>query len=290
MIDSLFPGFSLSGDLDGRWPLVMTSPHSGREYPADFLASARLGLPQLRRAEDVLVDQLLAGVSGVPVMCARFGRAFLDLNRAADELDPAMFEGGLKVPARNSERVEAGLGVVPRAVGVGLDIYRGKLPAAEAARRIRALHVPWHQRIEALLAQAQARHGFAILLDCHSMPRPAGVMPPQIVIGDRQGRSASPALVALIEQHFASAGWRVARNNPYAGGHTTVHHGRPGLAVHAVQIEIDRTLYMDAGRMVPGAGFERMARHMQALVRVVLAAAPALGLGATGSALRTAAE
>jgi N-formylglutamate deformylase len=292
MDDSLFPGFSLSGDLDGRWPLVMTSPHSGREYPADFVASARLGLPQLRRAEDVLVDQLLAGVSGVPVMCARFGRAFLDLNRAADELDPAMFEGALRVPARMSERVEAGLGVVPRVVGVGLDIYRGKLPAAEAAHRIRALHAPWHKRIEALLAQAQARHGYAILLDCHSMPRPAGVMPPQIVIGDRQGRSASPALVALIEQHFASAGWRVARNNPYAGGHTTVHHGRPGLAVHAVQIEIDRTLYMDNGRMVPGAGFERMARQLQALVRVVLAAAPGLGLGVagSGSALRTAAE
>jgi N-formylglutamate deformylase len=289
MDDSLFPGFSLSGDLDGRWPLVMASPHSGREYPADFVASARLGLPQLRRAEDVLVDQLLAGVSGVPVMCARFGRAFLDLNRAADELDPAMFEGPLGVPARRSERVEAGLGVVPRVVGVGLDIYRGKLPAAEAARRIAALHGPWHRRIEALLALAQARHGYAILLDCHSMPRPAGVMPPQIVIGDRQGRSASPALVALIEQHFAHAGWRVARNNPYAGGHTTVHHGRPGMAVHAVQIEIDRTLYMDHAGTAPGAGFARVARQMQALVRVVLAAAPGLGLG-LGSALREAAE
>ncbi|WP_439533261.1 N-formylglutamate amidohydrolase [Polymorphobacter sp.] len=279
MDDSLEPGFTATGDMDGRWPLVIASPHSGRYYPAAFLASAHLPLPQLRRAEDVLVDQLLAGISGVPVLCARYGRAFLDLNRAADELDPRMFEGPLGVPARNSDRVEAGLGVVPRVVGLGLDIYRNKLPAAEAARRIAALHMPWHDRLATQLARAREQHGYAILLDCHSMPRPAGIMPPQIVIGDRQGRSASPALVTLIERHFAGAGWRVARNNPYAGGYTTVHHGQPAVAVHCIQIEVDRTLYMDSGRLVPGPGFDRMARHFQALVQVILAAAPLLGLG-----------
>jgi N-formylglutamate amidohydrolase len=278
MIESLEPGYTLTGDLDGRWPLVLASPHSGREYPAAFLASARLGVPQLRRAEDVLVDQLLAGISGVPVLCARYGRAFLDLNRAADELDPAMFSGPLAVPARKTERVEAGLGVVPRVVGLGLDIYRDKLPAAEATRRLAALHTPWHGRLAALLAQAHAAHGYAILLDCHSMPRPAGIMPPQIVIGDRQGSSASPALVTLIERQFASAGWRVARNNPYAGGHTTAHHGQPLQAVHTVQIEIDRNLYMDSAGVVPGPGFDRMGRHLQALVQLILASAPLLGL------------
>jgi len=287
MDDSLQPGFTVTGDLDGRWPLVIASPHSGRDYPAGFLASARLSLPQLRRAEDVLVDQLLAGISGVPLLCARYGRAFLDLNRAADELDPKMFDGPLTVPARHSDRVEAGLGVLPRVVGLGLDIYQKALPASEAAYRLAALHRPWHDRLSVLLAQARARHGYAILLDCHSMPRPAGLLPPQIVIGDRQGRSASPALVALVERHFANAGWRVARNNPYAGGYTTVHHGRPALAVHTIQIEIDRSLYMETARFNAGPGFARMARHLQALVQVILAKAPTLGLG---SALQEAAE
>jgi N-formylglutamate amidohydrolase len=279
MDDSLQPGFSLTGDLDGRWPLVLASPHSGRDYPASFVAQSGLSLAQLRRAEDAHVDGLLNGVSGVPVLRARWARAYLDLNRAADELDAGMFDGLLTLPVRASERVAVGLGVLPRVAGHGLNIYRGRLPAAEAARRIAALHLPWHSRLTALLQQARLRHGHAVLIDCHSMPRPSGVRPPQVVVGDRHGTSAHPALVALVERHFADAGLRVARNLPYAGGYTTEHHGQPGTGIHAVQLEIDRGLYLDGTQLTPGPGFAAMQRLMLGLVRALLVAAPGLGLG-----------
>ncbi|KPF77473.1 hypothetical protein IP88_06190 [alpha proteobacterium AAP81b] len=287
MVDSLGSGFSVSGDGDGRWPLVMASPHSGRDYPPAFLAATRLGFAQLRRAEDPMVDTLLEGVAGVPVLRARYGRAFLDLNRAEDELDPAMFDGPPPGRPRATERVAAGLGVLPRVAAQGLDIYRRKLAPDEARRRLAAIHRPWHSRIAALLAAARARHGHAILLDCHSMPQPAGSLPPQVVIGDRHGTTAAPALVALIEAHFRGCGWRVARNIPYAGGHTTEAHAAPAAGIHTVQIEIDRQLYMDVGKFVPGPGFDAVADAFTRLAVRLVAAAPALGLGA---ALREAAE
>lgn len=272
------PGFSVCGDSDGRWPLVMASPHSGREFPAAFLAASRLSRAQLRRAEDPLVDGLLEGVAGVPVLMARHGRAYLDLNRAEDELDPAMFDAPLAVMARRTERVGAGLGVLPRVAAQGLDIYRRRMAPAEAEARLAALHRPWHARITELLARAQARHGHAILIDCHSMPQPAGILPPQIVIGDRHGSSASAALVALIERHFAAGGWRVGRNVPYAGGYTTAFHGAPEIGIHAVQIEIDRALYVDPVRMTPNSGFAAMAAALAELAALVVDAAPGLGL------------
>ena len=155
MVDSLSPGFSVSGDSDGRWPLVMASPHSGRDYPAAFLAASRLSLQQLRRAEDAWVDTLLDDIEGVPVLRARHGRAFLDLNRAEDELDPAMFDAPLPAPPHITDRVNAGLGVIPRVAAQGMDIYRRKLAPAEAEARLAALHRPWHARITELLARAQ---------------------------------------------------------------------------------------------------------------------------------------
>ncbi|GGI91460.1 N-formylglutamate amidohydrolase [Polymorphobacter multimanifer] len=280
MDDSLQPGFSLTGDDDGRWPVVLASPHSGRDYPASFLAASPLSLSQLRRAEDAFVDHLLDGVSGVPILRARWSRLFLDLNRAANELDPAMFDGRLPVPVAATDRVACGLGVLPRIAGHGLDVYRCKLPMAEAARRLAALHLPWHSRLTGLLHQARARHGFAVLVDCHSMPRPSGAQPPQIVLGDRHGRSAHPALVTLIEQHFQGAGLRVARNNPYAGGYTTEHHGQPAAGIHAVQIEIDRSLYMDPARLTLSPGFATVARQLQGLVRRLVTETPSMRLAA----------
>lgn len=235
-------------------------------------------MPQLRRAEDPFVDALLDGVDGVPVLRARYARAFLDLNRADDELDPGMFDGAPPFPTRATDRVSAGLGVLPRVAGQGLDIYRRRLAPDEARSRIIALHRPWHARITELLARAQARHGHAILIDCHSMPQPAGALPPQIILGDRHGTSASPALVTLIERHFRAAGWRVGRNLPYAGGHTTAFHGAPGAGVHAVQIEIDRGLYMDPQKLVRHNGFAGVAAQLDGLARLIVAAAPNLDL------------
>ena len=287
MVDSYGSSFSVSGDTDGRWPLILASPHSGREYPPAFLAAARLSPLQLRRAEDPLVDELLEGVSGVPVLRARFARAFLDLNRAADELDPAMFEGPLPLPARMTDRVAAGLGVLPRVAGQGLDIYRRRIAASEAEARLAGLHTPWHQRIAALIERARARHGYAILIDCHSMPSPHGMMAPQIILGDRHGSSAAPALVALVEAHFSAAGWRVGRNNPYAGGYTTAFHADPGHGVHTLQIEIDRGLYLEPMRLVRGRQFDTVAQALCGLVELLKRRAPELGLAPP---LRDAAE
>lgn len=278
MLDSSGASFTVSGDTDGRWPLVMASPHSGREYPPSFLAAARLSPQQLRRAEDPLVDELLEGVAGVPVLRARYARAFLDLNRAADELDPAMFDGPTPRLARQTERVAAGLGVLPRVAAQGMDIYRRRLAPAEATARIGSVHEPWHARITELLERARARYGFAILLDCHSMPTPHGPMAPQIVLGDRHGSSADPALMAWIEAHFRAAGWRVGRNVPYAGGHTTEFHGRPADGIHAVQIEIDRGLYLEPYRLQRNARFGDVAAALAALAARLADDAADLGL------------
>lgn len=287
MSDPVIPclGHAFTGDRRGALPLVLASPHSGREYPPAFLARTRLTLAQLRRAEDPYVDILLdrAAALGVPRLSACFGRSWLDLNRAPDELDPAMYVDPIDAHIdQASDRVVAGLGVVPRIAAQGLDIYPTRLRLDDARGRIAAVHAPWHATLERLLSAAHAVHGHAILLDCHSMPTPPPVSggAPQIVIGDLHGRSASAALVALIEAHFRGCGLRVARNVPYAGGYTTAHHGRPEHGIHAVQIEIDRALYMDPQRLTRHMGFAAVAGHLQELTACLLAAAPSLGLGA----------
>ena len=288
MADSFLQGFSVSGDTSGRLPLVIASPHAGRDYPAAFLAATPLTLGQLRRAEDPFVDALLDGITEVPVMRALFGRAWLDLNRAEDEIDPAMFEDNVApFAARQTDRVTAGLGVLPRLAAQGLEIYRRRIASADGRERIVQVHRPYHARLGELLDRARARHGYAILLDCHSMPTPMGALPPQIVLGDRHGSSASARLVGFIETHCRAAGWRVGRNDPYAGGFTTEHHAAPANGTHAVQIEIDRSLYMDPARMLRHTGFSHVARMLTSLATAVVEAAPALGLGPV---LREAAE
>lgn len=271
------PAWTLTGDADGRWPLLLTSPHSGRHYPPALLAASRLSLLQLRRAEDAFVDALLDGIAGVPVLAATHARSWLDLNRRPDELDPAMFDGALAVPVAATERVQGGLGVIPRLAGHGLDIYARRLPAAEAAARLTQLHTPWHDEVARILGAAQARHGAALLIDCHSMPSPTGVRPPQIVLGDCHGLSADPAIVGTIEDHFSRAGWRVARNAPYAGGYTTRHHGQPASGRHVVQIEIDRALYLDSQRLSLTAGAAKVRSVLTGLVQRLLAEWPQLG-------------
>jgi len=278
MHDSSPPGFSVSGPGDGRSPLVFASPHSGRDYPSAFLAASRLPLAQLRRAEDAMVDGLLDGIDGAPVLRARYARTFLDLNRAADEIDPEMFAGPLSLAWRHTARVSAGLGVLPRLATQGQAIYARKLDPAEAAARITLVHRPWHDRLAVCIERARSRHGYAILVDCHSMPTPPGIRPAQIVLGDRYGNSAAPALVALMERHFAGHGWRVARNSPYAGGYTTEAHGDVASGIHAVQIEIDRALYMDSVTLARHAGFGRVMAAMAGLAQKLANAAPRLGL------------
>jgi N-formylglutamate amidohydrolase len=243
--------------------VVFASPHSGCDYPADFLARTVLDERAIRSSEDAFVDRLFATAPahGAPLLAARAPRAFLDLNRSTDELDPALIEG-VRSSAHNP-RVSSGLGVIPRVVANGRTIYRGKIGLEEARARIRDHWMPYHARLSALMDENLAAFGEAILIDCHSMPHeaidsmshPKGFRP-DVVLGDRFGASARGDVMDRVEQAFAAAGLRVIRNAPFAGAYTAQHYGRPSRRQHVVQVEIDRALYMDERTIRPHAGFE----------------------------------
>ena len=237
-------------------PFVFASPHSGRLYPSSFVAASRLGPIGLRRSEDAFVDELFMGVvdCGAPLIAARFPRAYLDVNRAPGELDSSMFDAPLGVtndPA--GPRVQAGLGVIPRIVRDGAEIYRGSLAPTEAEMRLGKLYHPYHTALSRLIEETRAQFGFAVLVDCHSMPSAAAV--PDVVLGDRYGISAAAPLMRAAERMFERHGFSTARNSPYAGGYTTHLYGRPARGVHALQVEINRSLYLDEERVARGAEF-----------------------------------
>lgn len=243
--------------------VVFASPHSGREYSWSFLRRTRLNEHSVRSSEDAFVDQLFdcAPQMGAPFIKAGAPRAYVDLNRSADEMDPALIEGVARVT--HNPRVASGLGVIPRVVANGQAIYNGKLTREEAERRIDAYWKPYHNALAGQLDQAHMIFGQAILIDCHSMPHEAmdsvmalGARRPEVVIGDRFGASASPEIVDRIEAAFAAAGLRVVRNTPFAGAFVTQHYGRPARGRHAVQLEIDRALYMNEQLIRPNGNFE----------------------------------
>jgi N-formylglutamate amidohydrolase len=253
-------------------PFLFASPHSGRSYPPSLLENTRLDAITLRRSEDAFVDELFAGVVklGAPLLAAQFPRAFLDVNRNSTELDAGMFDAPLKLPVdAPSPRVTAGLGVIPRIVRDGAEIYRAKLDTHEADARIKGLYRPYHQALAQLMEETHARFGVAVLIDCHSMPSALSV--PDIVLGDRYGASAAPALTARAEAAFVREGFSVARNTPYAGGHTTVLYGRPASGCHALQIEVNRALYLDEDRIVKKAAFDLVRERLTRALRSVLA-------------------
>ena len=233
-------------------PLVVASPHSGADYPDDFLAASRLDPLTLRRSEDSFVDAIFAAAPdlGAPLIAARFPRAYLDVNREAWELDPAMFSDLLPnfVNAR-SPRVRMGLGTIARVVASGEEIYARKLRFAEARQRVEALYQPYHHALRHLVDETAANFGGYLLLDCHSMPSAASAV------------GGEAARVFLAERQFA-----VGLNAPYAGGFTTGHYGNPRRGCHALQIEINRALYMDERRYRKKPGFERLATEMTGLV------------------------
>ena len=249
-------------------PFLFTSPHSGNVYAPSFVGSSKLKRLALRRSEDAFVDELFAVVPehGAHLLAARFPRAYVDVNRDESEVDPGMFEVGHPTPlGRKSARVSAGLGVIPKVVRDGVEIYDKPLPVGEAAFRLAAFYRPYHAALAGLLAQTKERFGAAVLIDCHSMP--PVVNGHDVVIGDRHGNACSPALCDRIEAELKEAGFSVARNNPYAGGYTTSHYGDPARHLHAVQIELNRGLYLAERRMEKSAGFE----GCQAAVNVFVA-------------------
>lgn len=252
--------------------VVFASPHSGRDYPWSFLRRTVLDAQTIRSSEDAFVDRLFdcAPQHGAAFLRAGAPRAYIDLNRSSDELDPALIEGVPK--GGNNPRVASGLGVVPRVVAQGRAIYHGKLPRHEADLRIARIWHPYHDQLETLLEQSRLEFGSSILLDCHSMPHEAVKharhkgAPPQIVIGDRFGASAAPELVERVEAAFERTGLRVARNAPFAGAYTTQHYGRPTQHRHAIQIEIDRSLYMDEARVRPNHNFHAFRKMLRGVV------------------------
>jgi len=263
---------------------VFSSPHSGRDYPPELVRRSRLGMPALRASEDVLVDALFGDAphSGAPLLSATAPRAWLDLNRAPAEFDPALIEGVR--PQGLNQRVAAGLGVVPRVVSEGAEIYSGKITLAEAESRVASIHAPYHQRLESLLHRARERFGVAILFDCHSMPTEAlRAAPrvhgrtPEIVLGDRFGASSGRAVMAATQAAFERAGFVVARNAPFAGGYITQRYGRPARGFHAVQIEIDRGLYLDQGTLEPLNGFDGLRQRLATVIAELVRITPELG-------------
>lgn len=243
--------------------VVFSSPHSGCAYSAAFLEASILDAQTVRSSEDAFVDQLFlpAILHGAPLIAANAPRAFIDLNRAMDELDPAVIEGVPRSP--HNPRVASGLGVIPRVVAAGRAIYRGKLTRTEAESRILAHWQPYHAALQLLMQQTHQNFGQAVLIDCHSMPHEAVDSPsrlrsnrPDVVLGDRFGVSASAEVVEMIERAFVKAGLRVARNAPFAGAYITQTYGRPSRGMHAVQVEIDRALYMNEARIEKSADYE----------------------------------
>jgi N-formylglutamate deformylase len=260
-----------------RVPFVFASPHSGRVYPVSFAAASRLSAIGLRRSEDAFVDTLFASAIefGAPMIAARFPRAYLDANRAPGELDPAMFDDALTVPVDPpGTRVNAGLGVIPRIVRDGAEIYRAKLKAREAESRLSHLYRPYHAALSKLLEETRAHFGCAVLIDCHSMPSAAAI--PDAVLGDRYGMAASHALMRKAENDFERRGFTVARNTPYAGGYSTHIYGRPMLGHHALQIEINRALYLDEEHIEPNARFGEVAHRIADVLHDLTTIEPAL--------------
>ena len=236
--------------------VIFASPHSGRDYTPAFLAQTMLDPLTIRSSEDAYVDQLFgdAPVYGASSLAAKVPRAFIDLNRAPDELDPSVIEGIARAP--HNPRVSSGLGVIPRVVAGGRAIYRGKLPLAEAEARLARYWHPYHRALRDLIETTHATFGEAILIDCHSMPHEAidghsrsGSSKADVVLGDRFGAAAGRDVMDRVESAFASAGFRVARNTPFAGAFIAQSYGRPSGRRHVVQVEIDRSLYLDESRI-----------------------------------------
>ena len=261
--------FEIRAAAEQRVPFVFNSPHSGRHYPARFLAMTRLDTTAIRRSEDSFVDELFAGAValGAPMLAANFPRAYLDVNREPWELDPRMFHEPVPPYANiRSARVAGGLGTIPKLVGEGLDIYRSRLPLSEAADRINGVYKPYHDTLKRLVTATHARFGYAMLVDCHSMP--AGIrvsesgVRPDFIVGDRFGASASAAVVETAISLLSAMGYTVAHNKPYAGGFITEHYGRPARGLHALQIEVNRGLYMNERTFEKSAGFEALAQDL----------------------------
>lgn len=261
------PSFDRYGNDPPASPVVLSVPHAGRDYPVALRAALRVPLNAVSVLEDRHIDAVAIAARGHETMFVqRRARAWIDLNRSEQERDPAIDEGAAwTAQPLATAKLRGGLGLIPRRIAGAGELWRRRLDAYDVAARIRDDHRPYHAALAAALAAARDRFGIAILLDVHSMPT-LGVGEPQIVLGDRFGRSAAPRLVAAAEAAAKASGHAVARNAPYAGGHILDAQARPRIGVHALQIEFDRTLYLDAAGDGPGDGTPALARLLRGII------------------------
>jgi N-formylglutamate deformylase len=258
-------------------PLVFASPHSGRCYPPEFLAESRLDALSVRRSEDSFVEELLAAAPalGVPLLAATFPRVYCDANREAWELDPGMFDGPLPPWVNSaSPRVGAGLGTIARIVASGEPVYRHRLSFPTVETRIQRCWHPYHAALSALIEETRATFGYCLLIDCHSMPTHPlhSTASPDFVLGDAHGTACAPRAVRRVEEALHGMGYRVRRNDPYAGGYVTRHYGRPRDQVHVLQIEMARALYMDEVTIERLPAMARLRDDLTALIAGLVAA------------------
>jgi len=279
----LTPPFEVARPRELTAPLLFNSPHSGRIYPRAFLAASKLDALTLRRSEDAYVEELFGFVVslGAPLLYAHFPRAYLDVNREPYELDPALFRDGLPHYANTqSVRVVGGLGTIARIVSESDEIYREPLSLVAALERINGRYTPYHATLRTLLEEAEQAFGLAVLIDCHSMPSAPiadhGGGRPDFVLGDRYGTSCSGEMTRVAAELLKAQGYAVALNKPYAGGYITEHYGRPQAGRHALQVEINRSLYMNETSFDKSPGFGRLKRDLEQMVRALMAIVPGL--------------
>lgn len=283
---SVDPPLEVAAPAQQQVALVCASPHSGHDYPAEFLAASRLDPLTLRRSEDSFVDEIFGGALtlGAPLVKARFPRAYLDPNREPFELDPTMFADPLPPYVNTrSPRVQVGLGTIARVVATGEEIYAHKLRFADAVSRVEQLYRPYHQALRQLLAATSEQFAGYVLIDCHSMPSTAGPGEREfkrsgvdIVLGDCHGTSCHPVIIETAQRLLTAKGYRVVRNAPYAGGFTTSHYGAPQAGRHAIQIEINRALYMDERAFERKPFLARLGDDMRDLTEALSAIDPEL--------------
>ncbi|SDD86615.1 N-formylglutamate amidohydrolase [Kordiimonas lacus] len=250
-------------------PFIFALPHSGRFYPQAMRSATHLSDHTLRLSEDAFVDKLFdhAPQNGATLLVATHARAYLDLNRDEMELDPSMFSPTLDEGlVHETHRVKAGLGIIPKLVAENVPIYTEKLPAREAFYRIGAVYKPYHDKLAALISARKKQFGYAALIDCHSMPseqKTGRHQGPDIVLGDNWGSACSRDLTSIAEELLIRTGFRVRRNVPYSGGFTTQHYGNPNQGRHALQIEINRAIYMNENKIEPLPEFEEIREKLQ---------------------------
>lgn len=251
-------------------PVILSVPHAGRGYSPALLRASRLPLEKLETLEDRFVDRLVwrAVAAGLTAIVATAPRAEIDLNREEREVDPTMIAPPPPSGAvLQSPRTRGGLGLIPSRIAGAGPIWLQRTSQEELRRRVEDIHRPYHAALADALAQARALFGVAILLDCHSMPPrgPASAGEPGIVFGDRHGSSISPEYLEAAVAASRAAGFATGCNHPYAGGYITLRHGRPAIGIHALQLEIDRSLYLGPDLRTPAGGFDAAARLIEAV-------------------------